>query len=84
MVFLAYLGVDGDELGLGLQLELPHPDEVLVNLGEALLAAVLQVLREELELLRNAFQSFGVVTRQLRRGSSSVSQKRRRRRHRRQ
>lgn len=61
----SYLGVDGNELGLRLELELPHPDEVLVDLGEALLASVLQVLREELELFRHPLQGLGVVPRQL-------------------
>lgn len=61
----AYLGVDGDQLGLRLELELPHSDKVLVDLGEALLASVLQVLREELEFFRHSLQGLGVVARQL-------------------
>lgn len=63
----SHLGVDGDELRLGLELELelPHPDEVLVYLGEALLTSVLQVFREELQLSRHSLQGLGVVSRQL-------------------
>lgn len=60
-----HLGVDGDELRLGLELKLAHPDEVLVDLGQALLAPVLQVLREELQLSRNTLQRLAVVAGQL-------------------
>jgi hypothetical protein len=50
---------------LGLELELAHADEVLVDLGEALLVAVLEVLGEELQLLRHLLQRLRVVLAQL-------------------
>lgn len=59
------LGINGDQLRLGLELKLSHPDKVLVDLGEALLATVLQVLREELQLSRHSLQSLGIISRQL-------------------
>ena len=37
----SHLRVDGHELGLSLELQLPHPDKILVNFGQALLAPVL-------------------------------------------
>jgi hypothetical protein len=42
-------------------LELAHADEVLVDLGEPLLVAVLQVLGEKFQLGRHFFQGLGVV-----------------------
>jgi hypothetical protein len=49
----------------GLEPELPHADEVLVDLGQALLVAVLQVLGEELQVRRDLLQRLGVIAAQL-------------------
>ncbi len=50
---------------VGLELELAHADEVLVDLGQPLLVPVLQVLGEELQLLRHPRQRLRVVLAQL-------------------
>jgi hypothetical protein len=52
----AHLLVDGDHLGAGLELELPHADEVLVYFGQPLLVLVLQVLGKELQLRGHRLQ----------------------------
>lgn len=65
LLHVAYLRVDGDQLGFRLELELSHSYEVLVYLGQPLLASVLQVFRKELELLRHLLQRFGVISGQL-------------------
>jgi len=74
----SHLLMNPDQLGLiRLQLQLAHPNQILVDLGQSLLISMLQVLGEILQFLRDLLEGLCVVCRQadflpeLRRGVSA-------------
>ena len=64
-VMPAYLLMNPDQLGLiRLQLQLAHPNQILMDLGQALLVPMLQILGEVLQFLRDLLEGLGIICRQ--------------------